>query len=403
MAIFKTQVPSLRTVRQIVENYHYMICDESFQRDFVWTLDKQREYIQTVMAGSASSAIILADIASCFVASQNRGTKYGENKLKRQSEDGYNESKVDGHQRTTTLNRFYNNQFTISGQYIDIDGKTHTVENKFYRDLPLVLQNTFLFANIVVTVNSGFTYQEIVKMFVDIQKGAALVPAEIRWAALTPYNTWVKSKRKVISEALGRIPTIAKKLHRKYDVEIFDQTILQLMPSTRESNTGQSNLEEWYNYGNGRWTLRNVVQYIEHELDRAWDIFNNYINPILTQNKVDYGKVSLQTYWAIVAAAGYLWDGGYTIKDPSDLYKFIKEINKGLIQDSKLQQAKDIEVARKAIPVQDDPADSNYYWYRCGVPHDKKQRSCRNQAFLKEFVGRLSGATCVTRQKAMAA
>ena len=54
----KRQVPQLRSVREIVKNFNRMICDNSFQRDFVWNLDNQREYISTVIAGGASSAIM---------------------------------------------------------------------------------------------------------------------------------------------------------------------------------------------------------------------------------------------------------------------------------------------------------------------------------------------------------
>ena len=398
MGILKNQVPSLRTVRQIVKNFDRMICDNSFQRDFVWNLDKQREYIKTVISGAASSAIILADLPSCLEASnQGRGTDYGRERLKAQTKKGYTESKIDGHQRTTTLYSFFNNEFTISGIFVDIDGISHAVDNQYYCDLERSLQDTFLYSHVVVTVIYGFTFQEIIKQFVDIQKGDHLTPAEIRWAAMTPYNTHiVKLRRHLFTPAYEKVDAIAKKINRKLDVEVFDQTMLQLMSSTQDTSTGQSNLDAWYAYGDGRSKLDYVPEYDESEIDNAWKIFNEVIKPILINNKVDYTSVAVRTYWATVTAAKYLYSNGYEISDYSETYSLIKSVNNKLFQDSKQDQAADTKM-------QDNPPDSNYYWYWCGVPHNKTHRSRKNQAFIKEFVGRLSGTTCVTQRKSLAA
>lgn len=394
----KRQVPQLRSVREIVKNFNRMICDNSFQRDFVWNLDKQREYISTVIAGGASSAIILADIPSCLTASEHRGSQYGIQRLKGQHEEGYVESKIDGHQRTTTLHRFCNNEFTISGNFIDVDGITHTIKNQYFRDLPNSLRDTFLYSNVVVTVISGFSFNEIIKQFVDIQKGDHLTHAEIRWASMTPYNPWVKKRRETYKAALEKVEVFAKKSHRKLDVEVFDQTILQLMPSTKQSSTFQSNLDAWYAYGEGRGEMKYVEQYKTSELDRAWNIFQKLISPILVKNKIDYGKVAVRTYWAIVAASEYLWDNGYEVSDYSDMYNLIKQVNNDLYQDSKIKQAAETKAARQSNSMQDDPPDNKYYWYWCGVPHAPADRTRKINAFIAEFTQRLSKASCAQKR-----
>ena len=398
----KRQVPQLRSVREIVKNFNRMICDNSFQRDFVWNLDNQREYISTVIAGGASSAIILADIPSCLTASEHRGSQYGVQRLKGQHEEGYVESKIDGHQRTTTLYRFFNNEFTISGNFIDVDGIPHDIKNQFFRDLPNSLRDTFLFSNVVVTVISGFSFQEVITQFVDIQKGNHLTHAEIRWASMTPYNPWVKKRRNIYKPALEKVSVFAKKSHRKLDVEVFDQTMLQLMPSTKQNSTFQSNLDTWYAHGEGRGEMKYVEEYKASELDRAWNIFKSFISPILIKNKIDHTKVAIRTYWAIVAASEYLWDHGYKVSDYSDMYNLIKEINNDLYHDSKMQQAADTKKARQLTPMQDDPPDNRYYWYWCGVPHAPLDRTRRKNAFLGEFTQRLSQANCAQKRSAKA-
>ena len=397
----KQQVPQLRSVHKIVTNFDQMICDDSFQRDFVWNIDKQREYIETVFAGSASSAIILADITSCLTASEHRGTSAGVKKLESQKSENYTESKIDGHQRTTTLKRFYDNEFTITATLIDLNGKAHSIENKFYKQLPLILQNTFLFSNVVVTVNHGFTFQEVVEQFVNVQKGDTLTPAEVRWATLSPYNfSFVKPKRDIFKKALEKVEAFEKKIIRKCDVEIFDQTILQLMPSTKGQNCGQSDLRAWYDYGDGHANFAGVPEYNQVEMDNAWKVFDEYINPILVNNGTDYNRVSIQTYWAIVAAAEYIWENGYVVSDFAGLYVLIRNTNKNLIQKSKLQQASDINIARKCVPAQDDPPDSRYYWWWCSLPHNAKVRAMKNAEFIQEFQKGLRGSKCLRKRSA---
>jgi len=387
----KKIVPALITIQSILAEREERVIDDTFQRDSVWDLELMRDYIDSVFEGLAASSIILADIPSCLKASiEAEGTKsYGAKRLSSQQKNQFEKSILDGLQRTDTIFSFVNNEFTITGTYIDADGTPNTVENKFFRDLPQRLKDAFYATAIPEITMYSYTYREMVKEFTAIQKGSPLSDAEKRWALLTPYNPWVKQRRKVFKSVflrIGKAKQAQEKANRKKDVEVLDQTILSLMPHTKEKDCGPSNLDDFYKKGDGKSDLKQVSIYKEDELDRAWDIYRTRVQPIIECKT----QVAIRTYWAIVYISEYLYDNKLDIKKGkvADLYEFISKLDRKLYDASKVAQADEVKKQQKAGS-EDIVPDSKYYFWRCSVPQQYKAREKRAEelltAFVKEF------------------
>ena len=373
-----------RFVRNIVSSKRDMVCDDNFQRDYVWLAKDRRDFIKSVFLNQAVSGIILADIDSCLRATKASGDQYSTEILKKQKRKDKTQSKVDGEQRTTTLWEFVDDGFTITGKFVDNDGKEHLVENRLFSDLPNRLQDKFLDTQLPVCTLYGYTYKEMVQVFKNIQKGVALSSAEIRWADLTPYNGWVKNQRPRFKEVFEKVDAVEKKIVRKKDVETFDQVMLSLMGHTKLDNCGQSDLNKFYAAGDGKRALSNVPEYDVAQLNRASDVFFDLIKPVIIHNKKHYTKVPIRTFWAVSYVCEYLYDNNLTVLESKlpEFYEFVYNLDRDLCNDSKQVQASDLNTLIES-------PDSQYYWWWCGVPHNAKVRQRRIEALIARLLGAL--------------
>ncbi|MFN4773027.1 MAG: DUF262 domain-containing protein [Gemmatimonas sp.] len=112
----RTETRSVAEVVKRIEAGRYVL-DPDFQRDFVWETQKQSKLIE--------SAVMRIPLPVFYVAEAPDGRIIV----------------VDGLQRLTTFSRFLGNQLRLSGLASGEDGKgSHALEGKYYRDLPLNLQ-----------------------------------------------------------------------------------------------------------------------------------------------------------------------------------------------------------------------------------------------------------------------
>lgn len=116
-AVFvRTETRSVSEVVKRIENKRYIL-DPDFQRDFVWSPQKQSKLIE--------SCIMRIPLPVFYVAEAKDGRIVV----------------VDGLQRLTTFARFLGNQFKLTGLASGEDASgSHELEGKFFETLPLGLQ-----------------------------------------------------------------------------------------------------------------------------------------------------------------------------------------------------------------------------------------------------------------------
>lgn len=102
-------------LRRIEQNSFIM--NPEFQRDFVWSEDKQSKLIESVL--------MRIPLPVFYLAEDEQGRMIV----------------VDGLQRLTTFRRFVNNELRLKFHSMDEHSRGHELENKCFRELPPKLQN----------------------------------------------------------------------------------------------------------------------------------------------------------------------------------------------------------------------------------------------------------------------
>jgi hypothetical protein len=364
------------------------VIDDSFQRENVWSKNLKRDYIISIYKVNAITPFVLADIESAIETSREQGDESGCRRLQKQYDSGYRFSILDAQNRRRTIAEFLNNEFTISGILKDADGKERHCNNILFSDLPQRLKDKFLSSLIPITYVYRRGYEEMAEQFLELQKGEPPTNQEKRHAINSPFKFYISSIRQSFHQMFDRIQAVSKKINRKMDEEVLSQATMSLIKSRRERNCGQSDLDKFYNLGKGRLTLETVPEYDPVELGRALTILRAVKSSVL-QNKIHSKKVAVRTFWALVAVCEYLYDHNLQVKNGSwtEFYRFVYELDRRLMTESKQKQAIDAKEAEKQeLP---EPGDSQYYWYLTSVPNNAIARLQRKDALIKRFESEL--------------
>lgn len=115
-AVFvRTEPRTVEAVVERIEGKRYVL-DPDFQRDFLWSVQKQSKLIE--------SCVMRIPLPVFYVAEAPDGRIIV----------------VDGLQRLTTFARFVSNRFRLTGLSNNEGGGAHILEGKLFKDLPLNLQ-----------------------------------------------------------------------------------------------------------------------------------------------------------------------------------------------------------------------------------------------------------------------
>lgn len=162
-----------RTVAEVVRRIDAdrYVLDPDFQRDFVWPPPKQSKLIE--------SAVMRIPLPVFYVAEGADGRIIV----------------VDGLQRLTTFSRFLNNQLRLVGLASGEDGKaSHALEGKFYRDLPLNLQERVQDTQLTMYIlDSKAPERARLDIFERVNSGEPLTRQQMRNALYNgPATAWLK-------------------------------------------------------------------------------------------------------------------------------------------------------------------------------------------------------------------
>ncbi len=153
--------------------------DLSFQRKACWTKGTPASYVEGVLRGQPSGAIILADVESGI----------GSYFEKLRAEGKYKYVSIDGNNRTTNLSRFMGNEFNIDTAKADPEDESQKVK---YENLPENLKEVFDNQVMCVSIMHNATNANCRDAFISHNEGQGPSAQEKRNAKLGVLATKVR-------------------------------------------------------------------------------------------------------------------------------------------------------------------------------------------------------------------
>ena len=108
---------------------HIMI-DRAFQRKVCWSEKTCREFILSANRGRAFYPIVVADVASGFIRSENSGSEYSLLKYEEAKRLRKDYISLDGQNRSMAWKKLFNDEVHLKGSFIDADGEVRVCELK---------------------------------------------------------------------------------------------------------------------------------------------------------------------------------------------------------------------------------------------------------------------------------
>ncbi len=357
--------------------------DRSFQRKTCWSDDDGRKYILSLNWGRAPQLIITADISSGLKRSQTEMDLLGQSRYEKASKENCDRISLDGQNRPAMLKRMFEDDLTLSGTFIDADGKELNVENKLFSKLPIRLQDKLKDMEVREENLKDCLYSDLHNIFVQINSGVPLNDQEKRNAIDTYVSEFFREKAE--SEEFAGI---WKKINgfsdtdikRSFDAEWTARAYIATLRDYNCSALDSRKITEFYNLGKGK-LAKNVPEYAVESRSRFHKIFKGLKNLIDSQNK---GSVPQKIWWlCVLVSEKVIVDDQRDINNYEKLYDILRRIDTQLINDSVKSRAADVEEWEKSGRLKgEEPSYTDYYVQWASDPKSARSRNKRMEAFF---------------------
>ena len=159
-----------RTVRSFVRRMPTINLQPTFQRGAVWTKKQKQLLIDSILTDLDIPKIYLHEL---------------------DDDDEFDEAAVDGQQRLTAITEFFNNEFPLSNQVNDIGNIS--VKGKRFVELTENLKDKFESYELTVITLADASLEDVEEMFLRLQNGTSLNPAEKRNAMRGEMTLFIRS------------------------------------------------------------------------------------------------------------------------------------------------------------------------------------------------------------------
>jgi hypothetical protein len=382
------------------------------QRRLAWDPRKQGQcYLNTMNRnGIWCSPIIMVDVRKCLDHCKVHETAVDVEWYQKLLEDGTLYLILDGQNRTGTLEKFYNNELAITGNWLDQDEEPVERINVFLKDMPQRLQDRFRTgSNITVAYIENASRMQLRQEFIDYNSGLALNRMEKRDCSFSGIGHWVRDQSKQHKEQIQRLFN-KNKINRMADLEWIIHMAMHLMRSY-ESNLGRSgkyngrkynfadltdhNMDEWYNIGFDYLSINDPSSPYPHaEMARLEKILG-IVHTIFEKQKkylTRSGALPLQMAWATVMTVEWLYDHDYMIRDESAFFDKLYSIDKALCGKAEVSFGNEMQkhAQNNSYP---EPSKSQYYHYQANVHKSGLTRQKRFDKLLVEVKKNLNSLT----------
>lgn len=362
------------SLNEYINNYDdkSLKVDRSFNRRVVWDKGNHNRYYEALTRNRTPMPFVMADIARCLRHSEKAGDVSSASYYRDLMEKGYDFLSLDGQNRGKAIVDLLINKRTISGTFIDADGRECVVKNKFFKDLPQRLQDKFRTGcQVSIITYEDALLSELPQIFKNIQDGCPLNSQEKRNATATPIAEWVRHHSKGMNPILSSLLKEEKR-NRMLDDEVVAKMAM-ILSKQQEWSLGSAGIDKWYDLGKGFYSLNDEnIPYKPEELERTEAIFN-YFSAVwskITNKK----KFTFKMWWAILFVSEWAYDNDYFIIDPVKFFNSIHNIDSKLVNHSSIQYGNDRKELIEAGEDPDDISLSDYYHSYCKTPHQVNSR-----------------------------
>lgn len=363
----------------IKSHYNKIYVDRSFQRKVCWSDDKIRKFILSVNQNRTPYPLVVADIRSGIEKSIESLDENSENYYQKIAKK-YSWVSLDGLQRSTAMMKFFTDQVSVTGIFIDADGKEEEITNKYFSNLPQRLQDKFNDYDVEMRVMEDLLRDELKEFFININDGEALNDQEKRNAYPTSISKFIRdlSENPITSNVWIKISGLRQSgIDRSLDAELLLKAMMATHPDKNYSPNKKS-MDGFYELGCGSGF---VNEYRLDVRDRFKSIMTT-VRDLCDKQTIHVGKGKLpqRQWWACVFLAQYIHDNNLRIVDYAEAYNEIYELEKDLIAQSKTKQGKDHEAHKRSLKTSKplpEPSDSDYYWHWASEPLKYSERKKR--------------------------
>ena len=365
---------------------------DAFQRREVWDSACGNAFLESLTRGWVPlSTIVLAPIHKCLKAAKKNGNeadvKYFQDLLDR----GFECISLDGQNRSKYLEKFMKNEVTVTGDLTDADGYTITVKNKFFKDLPVRLQDNIKISSISVANVVTGSQKELSEIFRNLNSGVPLNSHEKRHSYPTPIANEVRRLSEKYNSVMRKLVD-EKNISRMFDDELIAKMMMVLMPSSCPRNTGwglsSAEIDEFYTIGNSFHQLADPGSpYDRRSMARAIAVLENWSH-VIQKQKVYYGKqrVAAKMAWASLYACEWAYNNGYLISDHKEFFEILKGIDDKLSSRSEddYDRARQ-DAIKQGLDPQTTVLKSGYYLNWQNLPHQTPARNRRIAELVAEI------------------
>lgn len=371
-----------------------------FQRKICWTEQDKRDFIISIFTGMATTPITILDIQDVFDF-HKRNEDANECFFFRKLLKGlFGFLSIDGQNRTDAIRAFIENEFSITGNIKNKDGKWESVKNVFYKDLSPRLKDAFDDASLCLTIISECTQEEMHQHFRSINSGTYLNAQEMRNALPTEMSGIIRAlaESTEISKIWNYSSTLtAQKISSSYDAELaakFYMTLARAKGSEKTFSTRSltsSSIDEFYSFGTklkGPNLYREYPEYSPEETKRVKEILET-VAKVLESSSCHANKLPDRALWAIVLAAAWIHDQpGYSILDGhyNSFYESVIRVDKELVDSSSVAFGDALSTWYKSGKLGPEPKSPGYYKFKASNPNQPSVRNSRIELLLKKLL-----------------
>lgn len=361
--------------------------DRSFQRKTCWNDKTCRNFIVSANRQRAPYPFVVAGVNSGLNESEE--IKDDASKIKYEDADRLRKKYIslDGQNRGEALRRLFLDDLTLSGTLIDADDKEVIVNNKYYSNLPLRLQDALKDMKVSLCVIEGCLYGELHDIFININSGDALNPQEIRNAINTEISTFVRQQAESTANK-DMWPEVYgfndSKISRSLDAEWVAKAYMATLAKSNW-DLNRSDVDKFYKSGENK-RIQNVPEYSRKNQNRFCNILLNVNNFVKYQTEHSAGNFPQKMWWLCLYVSELLVDKDIFAKDFESLYQEIHRIDSDLVSQARKDQAMDIQMwENKGKPKDSEPTKTNYYFQWASNPKGSTDRVKRKEAFFNLF------------------
>ena len=165
--------------------------DESFERPYgCWNKKKKQQFILSVLGDDISCAFTIASVSKCKDYSTEMGDKPSESWFAQELNKNVEFTSIDGKHRRETIIQFMQDEFPVTGVYLNSSSEYVKLKNTRYSELSPEQKSDFDSCELIFVTLQKHTRSDLAQEFVRINSQAKMTDQHLRNATDSSCSSW---------------------------------------------------------------------------------------------------------------------------------------------------------------------------------------------------------------------